>query len=175
MTDISRQIGNYIFNYRAAAIIEYQRKILLVTVPNADFWFNPGGRVQSGESTVAALRREMQEELGLRVTVGLLRWVIENFFTMNGLKFHELGFYFPVSLPPHPGDVLQDSFYRQLEDEELHFQWFSLDEIQSLDVRPALLKTKLLQPTPTPFEHIIFDTRKNPKLETKNPNNGGKK
>ena len=155
MSDISRQIGNYIFNYRAAAIIEHQQNFLLVTVPNIDFWFLPGGRVQSGESTVAALLREMYEELGLRVDVGSLRWVIENFFTMKGLKFHELGFYFSISLPPHADDVLQESFYRHPEDEELHFQWFSLDEIQSLDLRPALLKTKLLQP-PAAFEHIIF-------------------
>ncbi len=154
MSDISRQIGNYIFNYRAAAIIEHRQKILLVTVPNIDFWFLPGGRVQSGESTVAALLREMQEELNLRVTVGPLRWVIENFFTMKGLKFHELGFYFSVPLPLHPGDVAQDTFYRQVEQQ--HFHWFSLDQIQSLDVRPALLKTKLLQP-PAAFEHVIFN------------------
>ena len=163
MTDISRQIGNYIFNYRAAAIIKRQQKILLVTVPNIDFWFLPGGRVQSGESTAAALLREMREELGLRVTAGSLRWVIENFFTMKGLQFHELGFYFPVTLPPHPGEVLQNSFYRQVEDEELHFQWFNLDEIQSLDLRPALLKTKLLQSTPTLFEHIIFNAQLQPR------------
>jgi len=165
MPDISRKIGNYIFNYRAAAIIEHRQKILLVTVPNIDFWFMPGGRVQSGESTVAALLREMREELGLRVSVGSLRWVIENFFTMKGSNLHELGFYFSVTLPPRPDDVLLDSFYRPVEEEELYFQWFSLVEIQSLDLRPALLKTKLLQPVSTSFEHIIFNNQP----ETKNP------
>ena len=41
--------------------------------PGAGRWSVPGGRVEPGESDLTAVRREVLEETGLHVTVGLLR------------------------------------------------------------------------------------------------------
>lgn len=40
--------------------------------PGAGLWSVPGGRVEAGESDLTAVRREVLEETGLHVTVGLL-------------------------------------------------------------------------------------------------------
>gem|GEM_PF-1482977 len=40
--------------------------------PGAGLWSVPGGRVEAGEDDLAAVRREVLEETGLHVTVGLL-------------------------------------------------------------------------------------------------------
>ena len=45
--------------------------------PHAGRWAVPGGRVQTGESLVAAVEREVREETGLAVEIGDVAWVGE--------------------------------------------------------------------------------------------------
>jgi 8-oxo-dGTP diphosphatase len=55
-------------------------RVLLVqrgTPPSAGYWTVPGGRVEPGETLAAACRRELHEETGLEVVVGLLVEVVE--------------------------------------------------------------------------------------------------
>jgi 8-oxo-dGTP pyrophosphatase MutT (NUDIX family) len=46
--------------------------------PN-EFWCTPGGGVDDGEDLVAALKREIKEELGIVATVGTLLYIQEYF------------------------------------------------------------------------------------------------
>ena len=48
-------------------IIIKDRKVLLVTGHNADFYWTPGGGVEANETIEATLRREILEELGVTV------------------------------------------------------------------------------------------------------------
>jgi 8-oxo-dGTP diphosphatase len=53
---------------RVAALIHWQNRILLCRQekPGKEYWLLPGGGVDGGETLVGALRRELDEELGLR-------------------------------------------------------------------------------------------------------------
>lgn len=157
MADISLKIDSYTFNYRVAALIEHQGCYLFTTTPEIEFWFLPGGRVKAGESTFAAMDRELHEELGLTGQTLELRWIVENFFTLGGERFHEIGFYFAVSLPPDTEFIVQESFTR---DPAWEFRWFDLATIQALDVRPPFLKSKLAQREPG-VSHIVFTQEEN--------------
>lgn len=48
-------------------LIIKDRKVLLVTGHNADFYWTPGGGVKAGEMPVQTLKREIKEELGVQV------------------------------------------------------------------------------------------------------------
>jgi 8-oxo-dGTP pyrophosphatase MutT (NUDIX family) len=152
LADISFKTGLYTFNYRVAALVEHQGRYLLTTTPEIDFWFLPGGRVKAGESAREALAWELHEELGLTDLNTQLQWVVENFFTLGGEQFHEIGFYFVVS--PGSGTELigQESFTR---DPVWEFRWFDLAAIQALDIRPQFLKAKLAQ-IGQGVSHIVF-------------------
>ena len=54
------------------------------------FYVPPGGRIEFGELSEAALRREMKEELGTEISTPRLLGVLENLFTFDGEEGHEV-------------------------------------------------------------------------------------
>jgi len=62
------------------------------------FYRPPGGAIQFGESSVVALRREMNEELRVEIREPRLLGVLENLFTFDGEKGHEIAFVYDAEL-----------------------------------------------------------------------------
>ncbi len=65
------------------AIVFRDAEVLLVKrgqPPSAGFWSIPGGAVKLGETVAAALRREVLEEVGLKVRVGPLVAILDRVF-----------------------------------------------------------------------------------------------
>jgi ADP-ribose pyrophosphatase YjhB (NUDIX family) len=87
------------FNLRAAAIAIRDGHVLIHRATFQDYWSLPGGRVEWGESSEQTVARELEEELGVRGEVAHLLFVRESVFSDQGKRYHELGYYFRVSLP----------------------------------------------------------------------------
>ncbi|HEX4815346.1 MAG TPA: NUDIX hydrolase [Nonomuraea sp.] len=67
-------------NCVGAIILDGSGRILLVKrghPPGEGLWSIPGGRLESGESDAAGVRREVMEETGLRVEVGRLAGTVD--------------------------------------------------------------------------------------------------
>ena len=148
------------FKYRVAALAMYQGHVLIHQYEDYDYWSLPGGNVELGETTQEALKRELQEEANLDVTVDRLLWVHENYFVRKsgwgaGRHIHELCFYYLVRM--NTEKTFQ--FTGREGEKKLRFKWVLLDEINAYPLMPSFLKSRL-QLLPGQTEHIVtFEER----------------
>ena len=78
--DILFKTEDYVFSYRVAGICIQNGKVLLQKPTNDTAYAFPGGHVEFGETNEQTLIREFQEEIGVDISVGDLKWVGEVFF-----------------------------------------------------------------------------------------------
>jgi 8-oxo-dGTP diphosphatase len=70
--DLARQGDRNITEVAVGVLIDSQGRYLMTTRPEgkvyAGYWEFPGGKLESGETVVQALRRELIEEIGLTIS-----------------------------------------------------------------------------------------------------------
>jgi len=148
---IDFQQGDRRFIFRIAGVVLDRGRVLLVTAEGIDFWFLPGGRAEFLEPSEETLRREMREEIGTRIKVGRLLWVVENFF---GNGCHEIGFYYNMDLTKNSHLRRLESFPGNEESQKLTFKWHQLNELDKIRLLPWFLQTELTL-LPTYTKHIV--------------------
>lgn len=85
---------------RPLAIVVFRKgdRLLLMdcydSVKRERFYRPPGGGIEFGETAQAAARREIREELGAKIRRPRLLGVLENLFTCEGKRGHEIVFVF---------------------------------------------------------------------------------
>lgn len=140
------------FRYRAAGVAIEEDHVLLHRTEDADFWILPGGRVEFGETSVDALKREMKEELGQTIQVGRLLWIAESFLVDAGQRVHGIGLYYAMQLPGNPANrasfEIMDGRFRLL------FAWHPLTDLPGLTVYPPFLREGLVS-LPDHPTHIL--------------------
>ena len=126
-TMLSFVVGATRFNYRVAAIVLRDGCVLTCREDDDDYVMLPGGRVEMGESSETALRREIAEEVHATAGAARLLFTVENFFEREAQRFHELAIYYLVELPPdvpfRRGGVAFETFD---EGYRLRFEWVPL-------------------------------------------------
>lgn len=128
------------FNYRTVGVLMCDQHVLVHRAEIDSFWTLPGGRVEFGESAQDGIIRELQEELGVVANTECLLWIVESFFTYTAQPYHELAFYFLITLP---GDsaiyTITTPFRGQEPGTSLIFQWYPLAELHRLELYPSFL------------------------------------
>lgn len=152
------------FNHRAAGACLNEGHILLQTVEPADFHILPGGRIEMGEDSETALKREMREEIGCEIQVERLLWIVENFFTLGGQNYHEVAFVYAIT--PEDDKILDPSWRLETTDAgvEISFRWHPLEEIEKANLKPDFLR-EALKKLPENVEHLVIREQKADKLK----------
>lgn len=139
--DISFKIEeeNIKFNFRVAALISTKDKILLQSTTNDDFLSLLGGRVQLFEDTKSAIIRECKEEIGIEFKEKDLKLldVVENFFTYNNTKYHEILYIYKIKPPK---TLINQNIIKTLDKNNSINKWYDMKEIEKLNIKPEIIK-----------------------------------
>jgi 8-oxo-dGTP pyrophosphatase MutT (NUDIX family) len=134
------------FQMRAAGIALRNGRVLVQNVSGDTVASIPGGRIDQHETSVATVVREMEEEFGRRVEVGPLAFVIESFFPEKMQRFHEIGFYYPITVPDDFPYHDTDICHRFQEGPvEIEYRWVETtpEALASANLYPEPLRTRL--------------------------------
>jgi len=144
------------FKYRVAGVVVKDNKLLMVNICNNGFYCLPGGHIHLGEDSLTAIKREINEEVGITCKSVKLISLVENFFTAKDRKMHEVCYFYLIE----PNEDINTQDYDIVENDEgimkpLHFKWCPLGELETVDFRPKQLVNKLKNKN-FELEHFII-------------------
>ena len=154
--DLSIKMEDYKLNIRAAGIIFHNNRILVHRNVNEDHYALLGGRVELGENSEETIKREFKEELGKDVEIKGYISTIENFFEINGLKYHEIMFLYALEFVDNE-DKLIDYTIKNIEGKDyLQYEWLDLNKIDEYVILPKVVK-EILKEEKYPVHRINID------------------
>ena len=153
--DIFLKLDNFKFNFRVAAIMQYNDKILIQKSEKDSFYGLIGGKVQQKERTIDALKREIKEEINFNVDEKKckLSRVCENFFIYNSTEYHELLFIYFIELN-EDDNIQKHSDFTCVDKTTTKMCWININELENIDLRPKEAKQILDNNS---LKHIIIN------------------
>lgn len=136
--DINFTLDNNRFNFRVACFITFNNSALLVKNDNCDFYNLPGGRAKINESTLDAVKREIQEELAIEIVNPKLFYIFENFFNWIDKNVQELLFVYHIKLDKN-SPLLHNNSFANKDNYEENFYWVKFDEIKNIKCLPEII------------------------------------
>lgn len=156
--DLCLDVENYKLNIRVAGVLIHNNKVLTHKDVNKDHYALPGGRIQIGENSKEALRREIQEELGKEIEIKQYIATIENFFEMDNKKYHEIYFLYNVEFLNEDDKMINYTIHNIEGKDYLQYEWIDIEKINEYNLLPNCLK-EILKKKQFPV-HMINDDLK---------------
>ena len=152
-TDLTLNVGNYVLNVRATAVIIHDGKILIHHNKIDKHYVLIGGRVKIGEDSATTIKREIEEELGRAVEVKEYLATIENFFEKDGKKFHEYMFVYKCEFADDKDKEINYTLKNIEGEDEIEYIWIDLKDLSKYNILPTAVN-KILKEEKQPV-HII--------------------
>lgn len=138
--DITIDVENYKLNVRAAGIIIHNNKLLIHRNINKDHYALIGGRIEIGENSEDAVKREIREELGKEIQITGNVATIENFFEMDSQKYHEIMFVHKAEFVNEEDKKIETTIENIEGKDYLKYEWVDLDKLDEYPLRPQIIK-----------------------------------
>ena len=113
-------------------------QLLLCRTKGANHTYLPGGHVEFFEPVRESLRREIEEELGMKSRVGRFLGAVEHHYTRKKKRICEVNFCFEVKV----FGLKAGKKPRSMED-HLGFEWTPVRNLAHCDLEPRVLKRVL--------------------------------
>ena len=124
------------WSFHSAGVLIRNGKIFVRREKNGEGYALPGGHIETGESSRAALVREYAQETGASVCCGRLLWVEES----KGKDESAMDFYYMVELR---GEDIPDT--GGFDDGAL-YGWLPIESLKNVKMFPSFLSTELKKP-----------------------------
>ena len=141
--DITIDVDDYKLNVRAAGVMIHNGKILVHKNVNSDHYALIGGRVEIGENSSDTVKREIKEELGKDIEITGYISTIENFFEMEGSKYHEIMFVHKIEFTNEEDKKIEYTMKNVEGRDYLQYEWIDLDKIDECPLLPKAIKDVL--------------------------------
>ena len=128
------------FHGRACGIIKQDDKFLIMRVNKTPYYHIPGGHIEIGEDSASTVKREVEEETGKRVEIIGYVATIENFFEMNGTKYHEIMFVHRVEFVDDEDKKIEYTLKNVEGKDYLQYEWLDLNNIEDYPLLPVAVK-----------------------------------
>lgn len=143
--DLTIEVEDYKLNVRAAGIIIHNNKVLTHRNLNSNHYTFIGGRVEIGEDSASTVKREIEEEVGKEVEIIEHGGVIENFFEMQGTKYHEMLFMHRAEFVDEEDQKIEYTLKNREGKDYLQYEWIDIDHLDDYPVKPSIIKEILKQ------------------------------
>ena len=145
--DLTFRMPSGTFNFRVAAVMVHDGKLLVMQDPESPYWYLPGGRVHLQEQAEVALLRELQEELGITAKIQRPLWLVQNFYQedVNREHYHELGLYVLVDVTDT--DLLSrgETFTTTEGTQTNTFRWVDFKDLENMYLYPLFIKQAIFR------------------------------
>lgn len=151
--DIKFEVEGIKFNVRSSCIIKdkaHQKVILtnMKAITDHEAYLLPGGRLNLLENSSEAMKREIEEELGLSLDYILIS-IEENIVKETKFQMLEFVYY---------AEIESFDLVKSLDDGWDKFKIFDISNIDSVDIRPKPVKQLIKQKEyPNITHHINYD------------------
>jgi ADP-ribose pyrophosphatase YjhB (NUDIX family) len=156
--DICFDRGDLRFNYRAGGVVLRDNHLLIEVDAIDDSVTIPGGRCRQGESSASAACREAGEELGVETEAVRPLWLLENFFTLDQKRYHELAIFYDMRVPEAALQPTTARSFRGPEAEiapQFRYSWVPLADISRWLIQPPL-PWNALPGLPDRLNHLVL-------------------
>ena len=130
--DLTIPIENSILNVRVAVLAKTKNGFILEKSPEGFFYFI-GGRIKINEDSEEAAKRELFEEIGVKVENLIFKTIVENFFKDGKSRLvHEICFVYTTKEELEINGLVKDRVGCPVAD------------FKNMDIRPKILKDYIL-------------------------------
>ena len=157
MKDWIFKADEYICDLRTVGVLVPDGKLLVQHDRGGSEYALPGGHVRIGETTADGLVREYKEETGADIKVGKLLWTEECFWQWNGVKVHNIAFYYLIELAGDSDIPDTGVFISHKDNSRVVLGWVQIEKLADMRIYPEFIKEQIYNLDAAPRHFVTRD------------------